>query len=104
MSTNLEYFSSALDNGKYISAFRELFKGRDLYTKYIVEKITSSMQKKNQIDIRSTLKNDFKNRMGQLNLHFYPYRKLIVISPNVSEYAKPRHCCQQELSFITYPH
>ncbi len=46
----MTYLQSAIDNGKVLEAFRETVAGKDLYTKFFVDKLIQKLKKENTIN------------------------------------------------------
>lgn len=46
----MTYLQSAIDNGKFLEAFRETVAGRDLYTKFFVDNLIQKLKKDNTIN------------------------------------------------------
>lgn len=66
----LSYLQSAIDQGKYIPALRELYKGKDLYLKYILMKFDSILHKKNQINPLNSL-----NKPDGYEMPFFKHKR-----------------------------
>src|SRR5690606_22133217 len=46
----MTYLQSAIDNGKFLEAFKETVAGRDLYTKFFVDKLIQKLKRENVIN------------------------------------------------------
>lgn len=72
----MSYLQSAMDQGKYVEALREIFKGNDLYFKYFLSKLDGMFKKDNQIRPKSLMKDDFLNSMSYVKKDFTHKRNL----------------------------
>ncbi len=72
----MSYLQSAMDQGKYYDALREIFKGKDLYFKYFLSKLDGIMKKDNQIKPKSVMNESFLNTMSYVKKDFSHKRNL----------------------------
>jgi asparagine synthase (glutamine-hydrolysing) len=66
----MSYWQSAFDQGQPIQALSELYKGSDIYFKYILSKIDGWMHSKNQI--RPT---DYLNKPGEVDIPAFKHKR-----------------------------
>ena len=72
----MSYFQSAIDQGHYWSAFRELLEGSDIYFKYFLNKFDAILHSKNQIVSKEYLSSDFLKQMSYVKRDFSHKRNL----------------------------
>jgi len=60
----LTYLKSAIDNGKYIQGLREMFAGRDLYSKFFFDKLVEQIKSEAKIDIQNIVQKVSENEVN----------------------------------------
>lgn len=66
----LTYAKSAINDGRYFTALKESYLGRDLYLPFVLDKLKSKFGKLSEIDSKYCLKNSFSKNYSILNQDF----------------------------------
>lgn len=65
------YLNSAIDNGKYLDGLREMFAGKDLYSKFFFDRLVQQFKNEARIDIHGIV-----NKVSENKVQFKSFKNL----------------------------